>query len=357
MVELKKYPWLIPTYTAIVDTYHHGKSHHAYLFIHRGDVGQQVLVDALAKLFICANALEQKLFEPCGHCTACKALHFANPDLIELEAVRNNIPVDSVRTMIEQVASHPSVSANNTVIIYGANHLNTASANAMLKSLEEPATRTKYLITLNADDFILPTIRSRCMVLNLPQPNDQELVEFCQQHHIYPPTRNSYIILVGSQPDKILAMHERKFGDEIAAICQALYQTIMTLELAPLKDQLCKYSKDVAMYTWTLMLIRTFLAFVLEVKVYSVNTNSGVRVLERFMEFSTAQEVATLYLQLLQDHLDYEATVALIHRITLLEKQIRNFTPQLGGEKSLEAIAYKVSAEICLWRHESAKVD
>lgn len=78
-----------------------------------------------------------------------------------------SIPIDEVRRL-RSFLGHRSADASwRVVIVDEANELNVNAANALLKSLEEPPERTIFLLVSSAPGRLLPTIRSRCRVLNL----------------------------------------------------------------------------------------------------------------------------------------------------------------------------------------------
>lgn len=83
------------------------------------------------------------------------------------------IPVDEVRklrTFLAHTAgggTRPGEAVQRVVIVDQADELNNSSANALLKSLEEPPARTLFLLVTSQPGRLLPTIRSRCRVLAL----------------------------------------------------------------------------------------------------------------------------------------------------------------------------------------------
>ncbi len=90
-----------------------------------------------------------------------------------------NIPVDEVRKLRAFLAhtagggSRQGEAVQRVVIVDQADELNVSSANALLKSLEEPPPRTLFLLITSQPGRLLPTIRSRCRVLTLsPLPQE-----------------------------------------------------------------------------------------------------------------------------------------------------------------------------------------
>jgi len=90
-------------------------------------------------------------------------------------AVKRNIAVDQVRAMQRRLTTRPTLGAHRAVIIDAADLLEKASANALLKSLEEPPAGTLFLLVVHQAGRLLPTIRSRCQVLRFHPLNDDAI--------------------------------------------------------------------------------------------------------------------------------------------------------------------------------------
>ena len=134
-----------------------GHAAHGYLVV--GDLkgGCDELTDRLLrKLF--PNELEQ--IEAKGH-----------PDVawLEPEGAKRIIKVESMRERIVEPMSLAAFSGGWKVgVIVGADRMEAPSANAFLKSLEEPTPKTLYLMLTDQPDAILPTIVSRSQRIDLP---------------------------------------------------------------------------------------------------------------------------------------------------------------------------------------------
>lgn len=87
--------------------------------------------------------------------------------------LKKNISIDQVRALQRQMATKPSMGERRIVLIDAIDDLETAGANALLKSLEEPPAGTIFLCISHAPDRLLPTLRSRCQILRFePLPRD-----------------------------------------------------------------------------------------------------------------------------------------------------------------------------------------
>lgn len=125
-----------------------------------------------------------KLSEPCQECRSCKQAAGRNqPDIIFVTHEKTNISVDDVRRQINQdIGVKPYSSKYKVYIVDEAEKMNIQAQNALLKTIEEPpAYAVILLLTTNADAF-LPTIRSRCVTLNLKAVEDQKIRDFLMRH-------------------------------------------------------------------------------------------------------------------------------------------------------------------------------
>ena len=92
------------------------------------------------------------------------------------EGASGQIKVERIRDARERIA-HSALSADaagRVLFIYGAQDLNDASANAMLKIMEEPPEGVLFLLTASSAAAVLPTIRSRCAAYAIAPPTEPE---------------------------------------------------------------------------------------------------------------------------------------------------------------------------------------
>jgi len=92
--------------------------------------------------------------------------------------------IDLVRELEHKISLKPYQGKMKSVIIHGAEKLTLEAQNAILKTLEEPPPNTILILTVPNEDFLLPTIVSRCQIIHLP-PIQRELpkeifLSYCQ---------------------------------------------------------------------------------------------------------------------------------------------------------------------------------
>lgn len=162
------FPWLDGTFKKLSNRIAADKLHHALLIQGPSGLGKSNFALELAQLLLCKARKGDKV---CGFCQSC-LLNAANnhPDLHVVESDKQ-IGVDQIRDAIKTLVSSAHMSGAKVLIIYHAHTMTESSANALLKTLEEPTANTFLLLTTDKPERILPTIRSRCEKLALPLPD------------------------------------------------------------------------------------------------------------------------------------------------------------------------------------------
>lgn len=142
------------------------KVSHAYILNGERGAGKKMLADLFAMTLQC----ESNTKEPCGECKSCRQADSQNhPDIIHITHEKpNSISVDDIRTQVNgDIAIKPYKGPYKIYIIPQADMMTEQAQNAILKTIEEPPQYAViFLLTENAER-LLPTIRSRCVMLKL----------------------------------------------------------------------------------------------------------------------------------------------------------------------------------------------
>lgn len=152
-----------------------GKISHAYIINGEKSSGKEFI----ARVFAMALQCERGGIEPCQECHSCRqALSFNQPDIIRVNHEKpGTISVDDIRTQINNdVAIKPYSSPHKVYIVNEAEKMTPQAQNALLKTLEEPPEYAVILLLTGNVNALLPTILSRCVVLNM-KPVSDELVK------------------------------------------------------------------------------------------------------------------------------------------------------------------------------------
>lgn len=139
-----------------------------------GDIGtgRHTLASFLSRAAICS---EKNI--PCDECSNCKAaLRQNHPDIavISPEDGKKNISVAQIRSIKNEAYIKPHSSHGRVFIIDFADTLNEQSQNALLKILEEPPGNCYFILIAESKASLLDTIISRCIVLTLNAPSNEE---------------------------------------------------------------------------------------------------------------------------------------------------------------------------------------
>ncbi len=164
-----------------------GKTHHAWLLAGPKGIGKATLAYRFARAALAAPSER----DPSGQrldvgdqTTAARQVRaLSHPGLLvirrpyDVKAKRfsASIPVDEVRRLRNFLGHRAAADGWRIVIVDEANELNVNAANALLKSLEEPPTRTVFLLLSSAPGELVPTIRSRCRMLTLSPLGEADL--------------------------------------------------------------------------------------------------------------------------------------------------------------------------------------
>ena len=156
------------------------KISHAYIINGEKSSGKEYI----AKVFAMALQCERGELEPCQECHACKqALSNNQPDIIRVGHEKpNTISVDDIRAQINNdVAIKPYSSPYKIYIVNEAEKMTPQAQNAILKTLEEPPEYAVILLLTSNVNALLPTILSRCVVLNMKPVADEKVRKFLME--------------------------------------------------------------------------------------------------------------------------------------------------------------------------------
>lgn len=154
-----------------------GKISHAYILNGEKGSGKKTVATVVAKTLLCETGLP----DPCGKCKSCLQVDSGNqPDLIWVNHEKPNvISVDEIRTqIINDIDLKPYSSKYKIYIVPDSQLMNPQAQNALLKTLEEPPEYAVIMLLTNNVDTFLPTILSRCIVLNFKPVDPLQVMEY-----------------------------------------------------------------------------------------------------------------------------------------------------------------------------------
>ncbi len=255
----------------------HERLPHALLLHGVPGVGKLALAEHFARLLVCENRQDG---QPCGSCDGCRWFLAGNhPDVrfLEPETLARNVAVaeegdepkakdakPSNQIKIEQaralgdfvhVMSHRG--GYRVAIVHPAEDMNTATANSLLKNLEEPPAGAVFLLVSHRPARLLPTIRSRCVSVPVPVPDAKAAAAWLAAQGVRNAER--WLAFAGGAPLRALEYATGERGEAIERVLRgvaagdrnALADTKDREALEPLAEVLQKMALDRAFASLT----------------------------------------------------------------------------------------------------------
>jgi DNA polymerase-3 subunit delta' len=159
-----------------------GKMPHAVLLTGPEGIGKRLLAEHLARCLLCGFAplgMPDLLDVDDAHPRLAQIDAGAHPDFFILEPAEDSktktIKVADTRGLLMNVGL--SGEEARVIIVDAAEYMNVASANAILKNLEEPGTKTYWVLISHAPSKLLPTIISRCRTVRMSPLNEEDVTK------------------------------------------------------------------------------------------------------------------------------------------------------------------------------------
>lgn len=211
------------------------KLHHAFLMHGRSGIGKYDFALSFSKALLCPN--KNHTGHACNECSSCRWFgDESHPDfrLIspEQESSSDEETVTAKKTkkktqisvaQIRELSDFLSLSSHQTsglriILINPAESLNLASANALLKMLEEPAPGVIFILIAHQLQRLLPTIISRCQKINMPVPDEAQASAWLNLKGVQNPAQQ--LAYLEGSPIKVLS--EQAQFDQLSEIWKHL---------------------------------------------------------------------------------------------------------------------------------------
>jgi DNA polymerase-3 subunit delta' len=200
---------------------------HAWLLSGPSGLGQFELAMALVRAWLCEHPSVQGA---CGTCGSCHAIDVhAHADLCvlmpetflldlgwplseqaqaEIESKKRKpskeIRVESMRDALEFAQRTSARGRGKAVLVFPAERMNMFTANALLKTLEEPAGDVKFVLATEAAHLLLPTIRSRCIGHTMVWPESAIALAWLQEQGLSAAQTQVLLRASGGRPQEAL---------------------------------------------------------------------------------------------------------------------------------------------------------
>jgi|SRR5690554_452880 len=174
------YPWQQEVWQSFVQQFTDRRLPHALMLAGPVGLGKRHLARAMAQYALCLGPVSESA---CGKCKSCELNRAGtHPDLFHIapEAPGKAIPVKVIRALTEAQNKTAQQSGYKVVTLMPAEAMNSNAANALLKTLEEPAAGTLLILVSDSPSSVIPTIRSRCQLRTLAIPPQQQSLHWLE---------------------------------------------------------------------------------------------------------------------------------------------------------------------------------
>jgi DNA polymerase-3 subunit delta' len=201
---------------------------HAWLLHGPSGLGQYALAFQLARAWLCENPGPAG---SCGHCGSCHAVDVRThadlcvlmPETTMLDAgwplsekaqteiddkkrkPSREIRIEGMRDAIEFSQRTSARGRGKVVMVFPAEDMNAVTANALLKTLEEPPGDVKFVLASESAHRLLPTIRSRCLGHTMHWPDREASLEWLAHQGLGETDAQSLLLASGGRPQDAMA--------------------------------------------------------------------------------------------------------------------------------------------------------
>ncbi|HSV52280.1 MAG TPA: DNA polymerase III subunit delta' [Burkholderiaceae bacterium] len=215
-------PWLVQQLASL-----RAQRGHAWLLQGPSGLGQYRLALDLVRSWLCEAPNAQGACGVCGSCHAIDVHTHADlcvlmPETVMIEhgwplsekaqqdiddkkrKASKEIRVDAMRDAVEFAQRTSARGRGKAVLVYPAERMNNITANALLKTLEEPAGDVKFVLASESAHQLLPTIRSRCLGHTMVWPVEEAALAWLQVQGVASADARTLLRAAGGRPDDAL---------------------------------------------------------------------------------------------------------------------------------------------------------
>ena len=147
------------------------KLSHAIIIAGPKNTGKSNFARVMARVILCEG-----INPPCDNCPSCKqALHGNSSSITFISPKTSTFRVEDVNKIIQQVNLKSWSGRKKIIICEQAQSMNPTAQNRLLKTLEEPVGDTALILLCDTLSPLLPTILSRCQIINMPKVNTGDI--------------------------------------------------------------------------------------------------------------------------------------------------------------------------------------
>ncbi len=232
---------------------------HAWLLAGPSGLGQYRLALELVRAWLCEHPSAQGACGNCGSCHAVEVRTHADlcvlmPETVALELgwplsekaqtdidekkrkASKEIRVEAMRDAVEFAQRTSARGRGKAVLVFPAERMNNVTANALLKTLEEPPGNVKFVLASDAAHQLLPTIRSRCLAHSMLWPDTQAALAWMESQGLAPAQAAVSLRAAGGRPEDALLYSQPGASGRTAQTWVKLPQAMARGDVSVLKD-------------------------------------------------------------------------------------------------------------------------
>jgi len=202
-----------------------GRFGQAYLFVGPPGVGKHLFARQLAKALLCEKP--PALLESCDRCPACAQVEAGtHPDVFTARTPddKHELPVESIREFCSSLAIKSRMGSRKIGIVEDADDFNSESANAFLKTLEEPPPGCVLILLATSLDRQLSTILSRSQIVRFQPLGADDLRAVLRANGVEDAAQIERLLrLAGGSPGRALALNDEEFWKLRQTLLEGLF--------------------------------------------------------------------------------------------------------------------------------------
>ena len=194
---------------------------HAVLLETASDYQMEDLARYLSMLLLCDQPQSLSL---CGTCEACRMMSagtYADFSLVTLEVdvkskkMSKNIKIEQIRNLIHELHLTRKYSRLKIAVIFPAEAMNKSSANALLKTLEEPASGVMLLLVTRNPGRIPITLRSRCQSWSIDPADEDTSLQWLSEQGIDGDIAAQYLQYASGDPLLAMQLQQQNYAQRV----------------------------------------------------------------------------------------------------------------------------------------------
>ncbi len=191
---------------------------HALLIDSAGYADMTPFIRYLSMLLLCERSEDINVCRDCKPCRMLLSGTHADFSLVGLsedektKKISKNIKIEQIRNLIHEVTLTRHFDGLKIAAIYPAEAMNQASANALLKTLEEPPAGVLLILATHNRGRVPVTIRSRCQSWSIDRPDAAQAREWLQQQDMAADEAEIYLDYASGDPVLALELKRQDYG-------------------------------------------------------------------------------------------------------------------------------------------------